>query len=235
TFSIGVTLASAIAIPATGIFSLYAPIISDFLKNNQLAELNKKYKETAKLLFFIGAILYSCIFLGIENLFQMLPTHESLMASVPIILILGFNVLVNMGTGFNGEIITYSKYYKFNLIAIALLVILNVGLNLIFILVFKLGIEAVAYASLLSMVVFNMSKLWFIYLKFKLFPFDKSFLKLVVVFSFVLLFTYFLPQLNNLFLNLIFKISCCLLLNLLLIYKLNLVYSFNFWVKKIKF
>jgi hypothetical protein len=58
------------------------------------------------LLFFIGALLYSCIFLGIENLFLLLPTHENLMASVPIILILGFNVLVNMGTGFNGEIIT---------------------------------------------------------------------------------------------------------------------------------
>jgi O-antigen/teichoic acid export membrane protein len=33
TFSIGVTLASALAIPATGIFTLYAPIISNYLKN----------------------------------------------------------------------------------------------------------------------------------------------------------------------------------------------------------
>jgi O-antigen/teichoic acid export membrane protein len=234
TFSIGVTLASAIAIPATGIFSLYAPIISDFLKNNQLEALNKKYKETAKLLFFIGAILYSCIFLGIENLFQMLPTHENLMASVPIILILGFNVLVNMGTGFNGEIITYSKFYKFNLIAIALLVILNVTLNLVFILVFKLGIEAVAYASLLSMLAFNLSKLWFIYRKFKLFPFDKSFLKLVLVFSSVLLICYFLPNLNNTIQDLVIKISICLVLNLFIVYKLKLVYSFNFWLDKIK-
>jgi O-antigen/teichoic acid export membrane protein len=234
TFSIGVTLASAIAIPATGIFSLYAPIISDFLKNNQLEALNKKYKETAKLLFFIGAILYSCIFLGIENLFQLLPTHENLMASVPIILILGFNVLINMGTGFNGEIITYSKFYKFNLIAIALLVILNVVLNLVFILVFNLGIEAVAYASLLSMVVFNLSKLWFIYRKFKLFPFDKSFLKLVIVFSSVLLICSYLPHLNSTFQDLILKISICLMLNLFTVYKLKLVYSFNFWVDKIK-
>jgi O-antigen/teichoic acid export membrane protein len=234
TFSIGVTLASAIAIPATGIFSLYAPIISDFLKNNQLLELNKKYKETAKLLFFIGAILYSCIFLGIENLFQMLPTHENLLASVPIILILGFNVLINMGTGFNGEIITYSKFYKFNLIAITLLVVLNIALNLVFILVFKLGIEAVAYASLISMVVFNFAKLWFIHRKFKLFPFDKSFLKLVIVFISVLLICNFLPNLSNIFQNLILKISVCLLLNLSIIYKLKLVYSYNFWLDKIK-
>jgi O-antigen/teichoic acid export membrane protein len=163
----------------------------------------------------------------------MLPTHENLMESVPIILILGLNVLINMGTGFNGEIITYSKFYKFNLIAIALLVILNIALNLVFILVFKLGIEAVAYASLISMVVFNLSKLWFIYMKFKLFPFDKSFLQLVIIFSSVLLICAFLPNFNNNFSNLVFKISICLLLNLFIIYKLKLVYSFNFWLDKI--
>ena len=67
TFSIGVTLASALAVPATGIFTLYAPIISNYLKTENYAELNMKYKEVSKLLFFIGSILYSCIFLGIEN------------------------------------------------------------------------------------------------------------------------------------------------------------------------
>ena len=121
TFSIGVTLASAIAIPATGLFVLYAPIISNQLKNDDLVTLNKDYKATAKFLFFIGAIIYSAVFLGIENLFLLLPTHENLVDSVPIILILGASVVINMGTGFNGEIITYSKFYNFNLKAILLL------------------------------------------------------------------------------------------------------------------
>ncbi|GEL11907.1 Membrane protein involved in the export of O-antigen and teichoic acid [Flavobacterium glycines] len=231
-FSIGVTLASALAIPATGIFTLYAPIISNFIKNNMMEELNVKYKEISKLLFFIGALLYSCIFLGIENLFLLLPTHENLMASVSVILILGFNVLVNMGTGFNSEIITYSKYYRFNLIAIIVLVILNVSLNILFIKVFHLGIEGVAFASLIAMVLFNLSKLIFIYQKFKLFPFDKSYLKLVVVFTGVLLFCYFLPNLENNWFNLIYKTGLSMLLNLGIIYKLNLVYSYNFWVNK---
>jgi O-antigen/teichoic acid export membrane protein len=233
-FSIGVTLASALAIPATGIFTLYAPIISNYLKNENYRELNMKYKEISKLLFFIGALLYSCIFLGIENLFTLLPTHQNLMASIPIILILGFNVLVNMGTGFNGEIITYSKYYKFNLIAILLLITLNVSLNLLFILYFNLGIEAVAVVSLLSMVIFNMAKLWFIYKKFKLFPFDKSYLKLVVVFTTVLSLVYFLPLFDSVMLNLIYKVALCFALNLSLIYKLKLVYQLNIWVNKIK-
>jgi len=231
-FSIGVTLASALAVPATGIFILYAPIISSYIKNHQIAELDLKYKEISKLLFFIGALLYSCIFLGIDNLFMLLPTHENLLGSIPVILILGFNVLINMGTGFNGEIITYSKYYKFNLIAIGLLIVLNVSLNLLFIKVLNFGIEGVAVASLISMLLFNLSKLLFIYKKFKILPFDNSYLKLILVFVTVLLISYYLPILNNHLLNLIYKTVFCLSLNLLVIYKLKLVYSYNFWLEK---
>jgi O-antigen/teichoic acid export membrane protein len=233
TFSIGVTLASALAIPATGVFALYAPIISNYLKNDNLFELNLKYKETSKLLFFIGALLYSCIFLGIENLFMLLPTHEKLMSSIPIILILGFNVLVNMGTGFNGEIITYSKYYKFNLIAIAILIVLNVGLNMLFILHFNFGIEAVAVASLISMVVFNFAKLLFIYKKLKLFPFDYGYLKLVLVFVTTLGVVYFLPKLMNEMGTLAYKVSLSLFLNIFIIYKLKLVYQVTLLINKI--
>jgi O-antigen/teichoic acid export membrane protein len=232
TFSIGVTLASALAIPATGIFILYAPLISNYIKNNQIAELDLKYKEISKLLFFIGALLYSCIFLGIENLFMLLPTHENLIGSIPVILILGFNVLINMGTGFNGEIITYSKHYKFNLIAIGLLIVLNISLNLMFIKVLKYGIEGVAVASLISMLLFNFSKLLFIYKKFKILPFDKSYIKLILVFVTVLFISYNLPILNSPIFNLIYKTLFCLFLNLLIIYKLKLVYSYNFWFER---
>ncbi len=232
TFSIGVTLASALAVPATGIFALYAPIVSNLLKENNLKELNIKYKQIAKLLFFIGALFYSCIFLGIHDLFMLLPTHENLLASIPVILILGLNVLVNMGTGFNGEIITYSKYYKFNIYAILILVIINITLNLLFIKYFNFGIEGVAVASLISMVVFNLSKLIFIYKKTQLFPFDISYLKLVLILSTVLIIVYFLPNFTSVFWNLLYKISLCLTVNLLIIYKLKLVYSYHYWIDK---
>ena len=215
------------------IFEVKKNIYIQTLNKKSIKELNTKYKEVSKLLFFIGALLYSGIFLGISDLFSMLPTHESLMASVPVILILGFNVLINMGTGFNGEIITYSKYYKFNIIAIAILVVLNVSLNLLFLAYFKMGIESVALASLISLVGFNLAKLVFIYKKFELLPFDKSYLKLVVIVAVSLLIANFLPKFESVLANLIFKIGVCFLLNLSIIYKLKLVYQYNFWVDKI--
>lgn len=227
TFSIGVTLASAIAIPATGLFTLYAPIISNLIKNNSWKELNMKYKEISRLLFFIGVLLYGSIFLGIENLFLLLPTHQNLVDSIPIILILGLNVLINMGTGFNGEIITYSKYYRFNLIAIGLLIVLNISLNLLFINYYNFGIKSVAIASLISMVFFNAAKLIFIYKKFTLLPFDLNYLKLVLISVTLLFLIYILPTTIYCWINLIYKCTLYLTLNLIVIYKLKLVYQYN--------
>src|SRR5690606_39259095 len=61
TYNIGVVLATSLAIPATGMFAIYSPKISAYLKNDGIKELGKKYIETAKLLFLIGAILYTSV------------------------------------------------------------------------------------------------------------------------------------------------------------------------------
>ena len=231
TFSIGVTLASALAIPATALFTLYAPIISKLIKEEKYSELNLKYKETASLLFFIGTVLFSCICIGIYDLFSLLPTATNLMSSAPIILILGLNVLINMGTGFSSEIITYSHFYKFNLIAILILIILNISLNILFLHYLHLGLFSVAVASLISMVTFNVAKMIFIYKKFRLFPFDFNFLKLVITTSIIGSIVYFLPNLQVVLFTLIYKISLCIVLNLVVVYKLKLVTQYTEWLQ----
>ena len=232
-FSTAVTLASTLQIPAVGMFALYAPIISGYLKTGNFKDLDIKYKEIARLLFFIGALLYSCIFLGIEDLFRLLPAYEKLKDTIPIIIVLGFSVLINMATGFNGEIITYSKYYRFNLIAILILIVLNVSLNLYFIYYTTTGIMGVAYASFFAMTLFNISKLLFIYKKFGLLPFDKSFAKLALVFVLSCIVIYYLPNSASHLVNLVYKTGLSLFINFVVIYKLKFVYQVNIWTDKV--
>lgn len=226
-FSIAVSLVSAIAVPANGLFALYSPIIAKYFSTNNMTELNAKYKEISIFLFFIGFLLYSCLFLGIENLFLLLPTGAGLLNSVPLIMILGLTILINMGTGFNSEIITYSNHFRFNLIAIFVLIGLNLTLNIVFLYFLKLGVIWVAIASMISMLVFNLLKLVFIYRKFKLFPFDFKYLGLLIASTSVLFFVYNIPETISIFFNLIAKIALCLILNLVLIYRLNFVTQFN--------
>lgn len=231
-FGIGAILASTLQIPAVGMFALYSPVISNHLRNKNFKELEVKYKEIARLLFFIGAILYSCIFLGVEDLFRLMPDYSKLKDTIPIIEILGFSVLINMATGFNGEIITYSKYYRFNLIAVLILIVLNVSLNVWFIKA-GYGIVGVAYASFIAMTLFNISKLLFIYKKFKLLPFDKSFAKMGAVFLISGIVVYFLPDTKSHIINLVYKTGLSLTVNCIAVYKLRLVYQVNIWADKV--
>ncbi|MHA3787360.1 oligosaccharide flippase family protein [Flavobacterium hauense] len=232
-FSNGATLASTLQIPAIGMFALYAPMISNYLKDGNLAELNVKYKEVARLLFFIGAVLYSCIALGVDDLFSLLPTGPALKQTTPIIYILGFSVLINMATGFNTEIITYSKYYRFNMIAICCLIFVNVGLNIFFLGFTNMGIIGVAYASFISVTLFNILKLLFIYKKFGLLPFDIKFVKMMLVFALSGFVVYMLPDSGSHLLNLVYKTGLSMLINVFAIYKLRLVYQVNVTTDKV--
>ncbi len=230
-FSTGSILATTLQIPAVGMFALYAPIISAYLKDNNLKDLDIKYKEIARLLFFIGALLYGCIFLGLEDLFRMMPDYNKLQPTMPIILILGFSVLINMATGFNGEIITYSKYYRFNLVAVLILIVLNVSLNILFIKM-GYGIVGVAVASFISMTVFNISKLLFIKKKFGLVPFDTKFFKMGIVFLLAGVAVYGLPQTGSHLVNFFYKTGLYILVTVMVVYRLRLVYQVNVWIDK---
>ncbi len=232
TFNIGVALATSLAIPATGMFTVYSPKISSYLKEDNINELEKKYIETAKLLFFIGAILYTSIVLGIHSLFQMLPTYEKLIDSIPIVILLGANVLFNMSTGFNSEIISYSRYYRFNVFSVLVLAFLNITLNLYFLTQTNLGIIGVAYASLIAMMSFNCFKLFFIYRKFQILPFDKNYLKLFVVVSIVFCIFYLMPESSNNILNLLLKVGLNTTIIIFITYKLKLVFRLNLWIEK---
>ena len=229
-FGIAASLVAAISVPANGLFAFYSPIIAKYFSTQNMTELNVKYKEISIFLFFIGFLLYSCLFLGIENLFLLLPTGAGLLNSIPLIMVLGLTILINMGTGFNSEIITYSNHFRFNLIAIFVLIIVNLILNVVFLYFLKLGAIWVAISSMISMIVFNLLKLVFIYQKFKLFPFDYKYLGLLISSTSVLFFVYYIPETISVFFNLVAKIVLCLLLNLVLVYRLNFVVQFNFLI-----
>lgn len=231
TYSIGVILAATLAIPAAGLYTIYSPIITDYLAKNKLVELDVKYKEVSMLLFAVGGVLLSCIYLGIEDLFGLLPTKENLMDTIPVILILGLNMVIDMSTSFNSHILMYSKYYRFNIVAIAVLTVLNIALNIYFIRYLGMGIEGAAYATLISMTTYNAVKLIYIYLRFEIQPFTyKQFILLLVFAAVIVCFKFLLPSFGNTIIDLIIRIGGCLLVCGFVIYRLKMVPVFNDWV-----
>ena len=231
-YSIATVAASVIYIPARGMFSLYAPRVSKLVKNEQFSDLSILYKDVSKSLLFIGLLLYGSIFIGIESLFYLMPSKEVLLQTVSVIYIIGITSVFNMATGFNSEIIIYSKYYKFNLIALGVLTLINLVSNYLFIISFGWGIEGAALASFLSIFIFNSIKVVFIYIRFDLLPFSKQFFKLLLIQTSLILFFNVLPSFSNSILNLCFKVGGLLIVQLFLVYKLKIVDRFTLIVNK---
>ena len=100
-----------------------------------------------------------------------------------------------MVTGVNGEIIIMSRYYKFYIIAISLLAVFIIISN--YYLIPAYGLAGAAAASLLSVLVFNLSKLIFIKVKFNMQPFTVNTLKVLLLGAAVFLMIQYLPRNPN--------------------------------------
>lgn len=223
-YSFAMMFSSLIAIPSTGFLALNGPRVSYLVKKNLIKELDLIYKETAKTLFFKGFLLYSLLYIIVPDFLpSFVKNHHKFDSIIPIINVLGIGVLVNIASGFNSEIITYSKHYKFNILSIILLVIINLSLCFYFLTNTSLELMGVAIASTVSICLYNVLKMAFIYTKFGILPFDTDYLKLIIIMTVFLTAVLFLPNANNHLTNLVYKSFIIITVNFVAVHYFKLI------------
>lgn len=230
-YNIGVNVANMLMIPAVGYFALYSPIISSEVKNENYGAVEKNYQSTANTLYFIGSLVFGGIVLGVYDVFGLLPAADKLLHSVPIIIVLGMSVLFNMSMSFNTEIISFSRYYKYNLYGIVLLAFVNLGLNVVLLTQTGLGILGVGIASLVSMVLFNLFLFLVIRRKMNIVPHNGTFYKIVVYSLIVFVGVYFLPNWFGVY-GFVVKILLFASLYIVLTWRFVGVYLYRKWLLK---
>ena len=193
-----------ISIPQLGLYNISAPIINKSFAENDMEELNRFHKKTSLSLFFLGAVLFSCILVGFPYLATLMPKKE-LIEYEPVIWIIGSATLLDLLTGFNGNIISMSKYYRFNILIMIALAFLTVVLNLYFLKNTNLGIIGIAMATGISLTLYNVVKLLFNYIKFKVHPLSIEMIYTSLICSIAITVVLFLPTFSNNFINLIYK------------------------------
>ena len=223
-FSIALFVSSFVTLPAGGVFALNSPVVSDMVKNNNFVELNVKYKEVAKLIFYKSFIILSIIFCVLPEIFAYIYNNNSdYIDLIPIIRVLCIGSIVSVATGFNNEIIIFSKYHKYNYIFTFLLVVINLSLFYYFLKFTNFGLLGIAYAISISIILFNLLKLHFIKVKFDLNPFDKKYLILILLMSIVFAIAYFLPSTNFLLVDILLKFAIIFGLNLSIVRFIKLI------------
>ncbi len=171
-YSIAIFISNVIAIPILSIRKISGPIISQAWARKDIAHIEKLYKEATLNLFWIGSVLFALIMASLDELIELLPSRQDLSILYGITALLGIGRISEMFTAVSSEIILFSRYYRFNLVAVLLLGIINIILNYYFIVILKLGIWGVALGTMMSIVFYQCIKTLYIYFVLKLHPFE---------------------------------------------------------------
>ena len=199
------SIISLIVVPQMGLFNLSAPIINKVLANGDYNELDRFHKKTSLSLFFLGLVLFCCIAVGFPYLADFMKNGEDLRSSEPIVWVLGFAMLFDLATGFNGHIISLSRYYKFNIVVMLILAVLTITTNMLFLKHTDLGILGIAMAYAISLSLFNVIKIIFNYIKFKVFPLGIEMMYAMILGCISINVALLLPDLKLNILNLFYK------------------------------
>ena len=199
------SIISLIVVPQMGLFNLSAPIINKVLANGDYNELDRFHKKTSLSLFFLGLVLFCCIAVGFPYLADFMKNGEDLRSSEPIVWVLGFAMLFDLATGFNGHIISLSRYYKFNIVVMLILAVLTITTNMLFLKHTDLGILGIAVAYAISLSLFNIIKIIFNYIKFKVFPLGIEMMYAMILGCISINVALLLPDLKLNILNLFYK------------------------------
>ncbi|WP_281226288.1 oligosaccharide flippase family protein [Flavobacterium aquiphilum] len=192
-YSVATYIALVISVPSRAMHQIVYPITAKLMHEDKHDELNSLYKKTSINLQIVGGFVMLCIFVNINQLYEMVPKEYS--GGIIVVFMIGLSKYFDLILGNNNAIIFNSKYYRAVLFLGVGLVVLTVILNMIFIPLF--GIMGSAFATLLSITCYSLAKLLFVVKRMYLYPFTKETLYSIgITFVVFLLFYYWQFPLN---------------------------------------
>lgn len=200
-YAMGVYLSALIAIPGDSIGRISMPILSKSWKRKKMDEIGVLYQKTSATQYLLGGIILVLMWSSIENFYQLQRPEYA--EGKFVFLILGIAKLVNMLFGVNGQIISISKFYRFDTTTAIILGLLTIVTNYLFIP--KWGIEGAAIATGATIVGFNLVRFVFVLVKLKLQPFSSKTVIITVLLTIGFGVNEFIPHLQNIYIDSILR------------------------------
>jgi len=186
-YSVATYIALVISVPSRAMHQIVYPITAKLMHENKQEELNDLYKKTSINLQIVGGFVMLCIFVNINQLYEIVP--EEYRGGIPVVFMIGLSKYFDLILGNNNAIIFNTKYYRMVLYLGLGLVVLTIILNMIFIPVF--GIMGSAFATLLSITFYSLAKLLFVVKRLHLYPFTVQTIHSLILTSVLFLLFYF--------------------------------------------
>lgn len=200
-YAIALYVGAVISIPRRSISKISFPVISKSFKDKDLSNIENIYKQSSLNQLLAGLLIYIGVIANIDNLYSLLP--DAFAEGSIVIFIIGLANLFDIATGANGQIIISSKYYRYDFIFSGFLMLNSIILN--FLLIPTYGLVGAAIATASSIFLYNLIKMVFVWVKFKMQPFRWETLGILVVGVLSFLMSEMIPQIFNTYFDIILR------------------------------
>lgn len=189
-FSLAQIFGSVIQAPQRSIVAASVRHLSRAWKDKNQKELQRIYQRSSINQLIFASFLFILIALNYREGIVTFHLKDIYLDGFYVFILIGLMRLVDMGTGVNAQIIVTSNYWKFELISGIVLLVLMLPLT--YILTRQYDIIGPGIANLISVSIYNIIRIVFLWKKFRLYPFTIKSLYTVLLAGACYVFCYFL-------------------------------------------
>jgi O-antigen/teichoic acid export membrane protein len=221
-------ISTIMVIPYRAMIKVSGPLVAEYWKTRKMDKMQEIYSKVSLVNSIIGVYFFLGLWENIDNIFFFMPEEYS--AGKYVFLFLGLGRLFDMVSGLNGIILVTSKKYRVDLMFTLLLITVAVVSNML--LIRRYDMNGAALATLLTLVVYNSFRLLYVNIAFKLQPFDKRLFVVIITALLTSAIMYVIPQVHNVYQNILLRSASVTILFLPPIYFSNLSPELNNLVNK---
>lgn len=166
--------AALIAFPLVAVSRISAPIVADAFRRNDHVQVEKMYRDASRSLTLTAVVLFLLLYVSLDDVFRLTGRAEAFSSAGAVFLLIGGANVYHQLHSINNLVVSYSMLYRYNLIFILLLSVLNIALNWLFIARMSMGSEGAALATFVALTAYNSLMSLLVYSKLGLHPFSRS-------------------------------------------------------------
>lgn len=168
-YTLAQNMSSMVHAPQRAIVSAAVPPLSQAWKDKNFGLINRIYQRSSINQLLFAMVMFSLIWLNFTDGVLTFHLKQGYLDARYIFLIIGITKIIDMGTGVNSQIIATSVHWKVEFVSGIILLALTIPLNYFF--TKQFGPEGTATANLISGIVYNCLRYFYLLKKFKMQPF----------------------------------------------------------------
>jgi O-antigen/teichoic acid export membrane protein len=188
-YAVAFYFGSVIAAPGRALQQVAAPMLADAWKRRDTAMVGQLYRRSSFVQWLASGLLFVLMFTGMEDLFRLLP--PSYTGAALVAFIIGLAYLLNSSIGLSASVISMSRSYWLDAFSSLSMVLINLVAN--YVLIQRMGLVGAAWATFISLTAVNAFRTWFLWWRYRLWPFDGRFLLVLALMLALLFITPWIP------------------------------------------